>query len=314
MSRKPLSIVFMGTPEFAVPSLTALLEGEDRVSLVVTRPDRPKGRTGKPVKSPVRIVAEGRGIPVLTPENPSDPAFVERLKESSPDLSAVVAYGHILKKAVLEIAHLGTVNVHASLLPTYRGAAPIERSIINGETTTGVTTILLDEGIDSGDILLMREVPIGDDETAGDLTGRLSVLGAELLIETIGGLREGTIRPTPQDHAKKTLAPMLSKQEGHIDWGLTPREIKNRVRGMTPRPGAYTILGGEPVKIFSVLIVDSRADAPPGTVVRVGEGGIFVAAGGGILSVTELQAPGKKRMGAGEFLRGRRIPVGTLFQ
>ncbi len=284
MSDEPLSIVFMGTPEFAVPSLLALLEGVDHVICVVTQPDRPKGRGMEPTKSPVRLVAERHGVAVLTPEKASQPDFIAGLRERAPDLIVVVAYGQILRRALLDIPPLGTVNVHASLLPAYRGAAPINRAIIDGRSVTGVTTMLLDEGMDTGDMLLSREVTIGPEETAGDLAVRLARAGAQLLVETISRLKDGSIVPIPQDPARATPAPMLRKEDGLIDWSKTPALIKDHIRGMTPWPGAFSLLDGRVIKIFGVREDSVAHDAPPGTIVRVAEDGIYVATGGGLPS------------------------------
>ncbi len=264
-----------------------------------------------PAQSAVKEVAQAHGVPVLAPESARDPRFIESLREIAPDLCAVVAYGQILPKAVLEIPPHGCVNVHASLLPKYRGAAPIQRAIIDGETVTGVTTMQLDEGMDTGDILMAREVTIGEDETAGELTERLAWVGAELLVETIRGIKGKKIVPVAQDQTKMTRAPMLKKEEGRIDWTTTPDEIRNRVRGMSPRPGAFTTLGDQTVKIFRVALVDGGDKAAPGTIIRTNDAGIFVATRGGTVVITELQAPGKRRMEAGEFLRGKKIPIGT---
>jgi methionyl-tRNA formyltransferase len=313
MSEDPLSIVFMGTPEFAVPSLSVLLEGPDRVALVVTQPDRPKGRGMGTAKSPVRLTAETHAVPVLTPEKAWDPDFIRRIGEISPDLIVVVAYGQILRRSLLDIPPMGVVNVHASLLPAYRGAAPINRAIIDGQAVTGVTTMLLDEGMDTGDILLSREVPIGPDETAGDLAVRLAYEGARLLTETIEGLKACRICAAMQDHAKATRAPMLKKEEGLIDWSRTPDAVKNHIRGMTPWPGAFTRLGDQVIKIFGVRQDSEKNDAPPGTIVRIAGDGIYVATGGRVVVITDLQAPGKRRMDAGEFVRGNKIPVGARF-
>jgi methionyl-tRNA formyltransferase len=313
MSDEPLSVVFMGTPEFAVPSLSALLEGPDRVVCVVTQPDRPKGRGMEPTKSPVKCVAERHGVAVLTPEKASQPEFIERIRKLAPDLVVVVAYGQILKRALLDIPPLGTVNVHASLLPAYRGAAPINHAIIDGRSVTGVTTMLLDEGMDTGDMLLSCEVAIGPDETAGDLAVRLSRAGADLLIETIARLKDGSLVPIPQDPAGATPAPMLRKEDGLIDWSKTPALIKDHIRGMTPWPGAFSLFDGQVIKIFGVREDSASHDAPPGTIVRVAEDGIYVATGGRIAVITDLQAPGKRRMDAGQFVRGKKIPVGSRF-
>jgi methionyl-tRNA formyltransferase len=313
MSEEPLSIVFMGTPEFAVPSLLALLEGPDRVTLVVTQPDRPRGRGMEAAKSPVRLTAEAHAIPVVTPEKASDPGFIQHVRDRSPNLIVVVAYGQILRRSLLDIPPMGVVNVHASLLPAYRGAAPINRAIIDGQVVTGVTTMMLDEGVDTGDVLLSREVPIGSEETAGQLAERLAGDGAHLLIETIEALKEGRIQPVAQDHAKATHAPMLKKEDGLIDWSKTPEAVKNHIRGMTPWPGAFTRLGDRAIKVFGIRQDSEKSGAPPGTIVRVAGDGIYVAAGGRVAVITDLQAPGKQRMEAGQFVRGNKIPVGARF-
>jgi methionyl-tRNA formyltransferase len=313
MSEEPLSIVFMGTPEFAVPSFSALLAGPDRVVLAVTRPDRPKGRGMEAAGSPVRLAAERHGVPVATPEKASDPDFIRQVADLSPHIIVVVAYGQILRRSLLDIPPMGVVNVHASLLPAYRGASPINRAIIDGRSVTGVTTMLLDEGVDTGDVLLSCEVTIGLDETAGELSVRLAKEGARLLTETIAGLKEGRVRPSAQDHVKATGAPMLKKEDGLIDWSNAPDAVRNHVRGMTPWPGAFTRLGDQVIKVFGVRRDSQESDAPPGTVVRVAGDGIYVATGGGVVVITDLQAAGKRRMEAGEFVRGNRIPVGARF-
>ena len=302
----------MGTPQFAVPSLEAIANGEDRLVLVVTQPDRPKGRGRELVPSPVKIMAQERGIEIAQPEKVSDTKFLDRLKKLAPDLIVVVAFGQLLPKALLDIPPMGCINTHASILPKYRGAAPINWAIINGEEKTGITTMLLDEGMDTGDILLIKETPIGDDETAGELTIRLSHLAAELLIETIAGLKNKSIRPTPQDHSKKTLAPILKKEDGAVDWSKTPIEIKNHVRGMSPWPVATTTLSGETIKIYWIEVREAEVKFDPGVVVGTSDDGIIVSAKGGAIVIKELQAPGKKRIPASEFIRGRKIEVGAI--
>jgi methionyl-tRNA formyltransferase len=305
-------VVFMGTPDFAVPSLRALIDGGVDILLVVTQPDRPRGRGRGLLPPPVKVVAEESGIEVAQPVKISDPGFMDKIRGLNPDLIVVAAFGQFLPKELLDIPPMGCVNVHASVLPKYRGAAPANWAILRGEKVTGVTTILLNEGMDAGDMLLVKETPIGEDETAGELTERLADIGAGLLVETITGLEKGTINPVPQDHDKKTLAPMLKKEDGRIDWERSPGEIKNHVRGMTPRPGAFTTLSGEVLKVFKVDVTDGKADGRAGEVVGITESGIVVAAKGGGVVITELQAPGKRRMGAGEFLRGKGIETGTI--
>lgn len=311
VNSNPLNIVFMGTPQFAVPSLEAIADGDDRLSLVVTQPDRPKGRGREPVPSPVKITAQERGIEIAQPERVSDDKFLNALHKITPDLVVVVAFGQLLPKALLDIPPMGCINTHASILPKYRGAAPINWAILNGEKITGITTMLLDEGMDSGNILFTRETPIENDESAGELAERLSRIAAELLIETIGGLKDKSIKPIPQDHSKKTLAPILKKEDGIIDWSKTPLEIKNHVRGMSPWPVAFTKLGGDTIKIYRVEEAESEAKTDPGVVVGTSGDGIVVSALGGNIVIKELQAPGKKRMTTAEFIRGRKVGVGT---
>lgn len=312
MDNKPIEIVFMGTPDFAVPSLEALLDRGYRVVLVVTQPDRPRGRGKKLEPPPVKVVAFTRGLEIDQPESVSGPGFVDMLKLISPDLIVVTAYGHLISKEIIDIPPMGCINVHASLLPKYRGAAPVNWAIIRGETITGITTIMIDEGMDTGDILLVREIPILDDETAGELLDRLSITGGELLVETIEGLMDGSVTPVPQEHKEMTLAPLFTKEDGRIDWGRRPDEIKNQVRGMSPWPGAFTTINGEKLKVFRVEVTGSDEGGLPGEVSGVVDEGIVVSAGGGPVLITELQAPGKKRMRASDFLRGKKIEVGTV--
>ena len=307
----PLKIVFMGTPEFAVPTLKALIEGEDRVILVVTQPDRPRGRGRKLMPPPVKTLAKENDIELVQPESVSEPDFLEKVEGLSPDIVVVAAFGQFLPKRFLEIPRLGCINAHSSILPKYRGAAPAIWAILRGEKITGITTFIIDEGMDAGDVLLIKQVSIGEDETAGELTKRLSDIGAMVIMETIAGLKDGKITPVPQNHEKKTLAPLLKKEDGHINWNQTPDEIKNHVRGMTPWPGAFTILGGERIKIFRVDVGDSGIAGSVGKVIEVDGGGIIVAAKGGCVVIRELQAPGKRRMEAIDFLRGKGIEVGT---
>ena len=307
------SIVFMGTPDFAVPSLLALAESGDRVTLVVTQPDRPRGRGRKALPPPVKTAAVDLDIPVVQPEKIRDPGFIETLRGESPDFICVVAFGRILPKEVLSIPKGGCVNVHASLLPEYRGAGPINRAVIDGKTRTGVTTMLMDEGMDTGDILLAREVPIGTEQTAGELSDVLAREGARLLVETIAGLKRGDITPVPQNDADASLAPMLKKTDGEIDWSAPASRIESLVRGVTPWPGAYTILDGEVLKVFCLEDAGGESDAAPGTVLSTGPDGIVVAAGSGTVRICELQCPGKRRMKVKEYLCGRDIPERAVF-
>lgn len=307
------SIVFMGTPDFAVPSLKALAESGDRVKLVVTQPDRPRGRGRTPFPPPVKTAAVDLGIPIVQPEKIRDPGFIESVKKQSPDFICVVAFGRILPGDILSIPKGGCINVHASLLPEYRGAGPINRAIIDGRTRTGVTTMLMDEGMDTGDILLARELPIGPEQTAGELSEVLAREGAQLLVETIAGLKRGDITPVPQNDADASTAPMLKKTDGRIDWSHPASRIENLVRGVTPWPGAYTVLDGETLKIFRLKEAGGESDAAPGTVILACPDGLFVATGEGVVLIEELQCPGKRRMEVREYLCGRDIPEGTVF-
>jgi len=307
------SIVFMGTPDFAIPSLLALAESGDRVKLVVTQPDRPRGRGRKPLPPPVKTAAINLDIPIIQPEKIRDSGFIESLRNESPDFICVVAFGRILPGDILSIPKGGCINLHASLLPEYRGAGPINRAIIDGKTRTGVTTMLMDEGMDTGYILLARELSIGAEQTAGDLSDLLAREGASLLVETIAGLKRGDISPIPQHDDDASLAPMLKKTDGRIDWSSSASRIENLVRGVTPWPGAYTVLDGETLKIFRLKKKEGKSDAAPGTILSTGPDGIVVATGRGTILICELQCPGKRRMNVQEYLCGRNIPEGAVF-
>ncbi|HXG30767.1 MAG TPA: methionyl-tRNA formyltransferase [Thermodesulfobacteriota bacterium] len=305
-----MRIVFMGTPEFAVPSLRALIDSEDEVVAVVCQPDKPKGRGLEVVSPPTKVLAEKHGIPVLQPQRIKTEEFFNELKELNPDLICVVAYGKILPKNILDLPTHGCINVHASILPKYRGAAPINWAIIRGERITGITTMRMDEGMDTGDILLKREVPIDDEDTGETLSQKLSLIGAEILIETIRLLKEGKLIPVPQDHSQATYAPMLKKEDGKIDWRKTAEEIRNLIRGTLPWPGAYTTLEGKLLKVYKARV--SEGDGRPGEIIKSGSGILRVATGKDALDLLEVQIEGGKRLKAEEFLRGRRIKEGTL--
>ncbi len=312
--KKPYNIVFMGTPAFAVPSLTALHHSRHTVIHVVTQPDRPSGRGRKIGPPPVKAAARAFGYPVVQPAKVKTDAFVETLTLWQPDILVVAAYGHILPKAVLEIPSAGCVNVHGSILPNYRGAAPIQWAIINGEKETGITTMMMDVGMDTGDILLTAKETIRPEDTAATLHDRLAVLGADLLIDTLNRLADGSLKATPQDHTQATIAPMLKKEDGHIDWALAADAICNRIRGVTPWPGAFTFIGERRLKIYSAVPVSSAAAAAPGTVVAGFADELRVAAGSGTLSVLEVQGESGKRMTIKKFLHGHPIAPGTVLQ
>ncbi len=303
-----LRVVFMGSPDFAVPTLRALLEAEDVVA-VVTQPDKPSGRGQKVVAPAVKLVAEAAGVPVLQPAKARDPELHERLRQLAPDVAVVVAYGKILPQAVLEIPAHGCLNVHASLLPKYRGAAPVQWAIIRGERETGVTIMKLDAGMDTGPMLLWRKTAIGEHETAGQLAKRLSGMGAELMLVALGRLRSGTLIETPQDDAGATLAPMLKKELGNLDWTQPAQVVCALVRGVDPWPGAQTYLAGEVLKLWGARLAEGSGK--PGEVLALDPEGLVVACGDGAVTFGELQLPGRKRLSAAAFLVGRPFAPGT---
>ncbi len=311
-----MKILFWGTPEFAVPSLRALDdEGFDVVG-VVTQPDRPAGRGRVPRASPVKAVALGLGLDVLTPERPKDPEFQAGIRALDADLSVVVAYGHILPTDVLAIPRLGSINVHASLLPELRGAAPINWAIARGHEQTGVTIMRMVREMDAGAIIHRVEEPILSDETASELSVRLSELGAEALIEALALIGEGVAEEVEQDHAAATFAPKIDRETAHIDWSRPALELSRHVRAMDEVPGAWSTLAGEPVKLFRPT-PESPTPAtisPPGTVLEA-NGGLLVATGArGALRLGEVQPSGGRRMGASDWIRGRRVAPGLRFE
>jgi len=306
--------VFMGTPEFALATLEGLVAaGLDLVG-VYTQPDRPSGRGKQLTPPPVKQLALAHGLPVYQPLKLRLPEVVEELRTLAPDLIVVVAYGQILPKSVLDIPRYGCINVHASLLPKYRGAAPINQAIIDGEVETGVTTMYMDVGLDTGDMLVKRATPIGPFETAGELHDRLALLGRAAMEETLARLCAGTLVGEKQDDALSCYAPMLKKEQGQIDWTRPALELHNRVRGLDPWPGAYTVLAGEPLKLARTRPLDQGHTQPPGTVLAADRDGVQVACGQGVLSIGELQLPGRKRLPAADFLRGCALPAGTRLE
>jgi len=307
-------LVFMGTPDFAVPSLKALADdGRYDIVGVVTQPDRPAGRGKKLTACPVKQFALERGLSVFQFERIRRPEGVGQLQALAPDVVVTAAYGQILTQALLDIPRWGTINVHASLLPRHRGAAPINWGILMGEREAGVTIMRTDIGMDTGDMLRSAAVPVGELETAGELTERLSVLGAKLLAETLPDYLAGKIEPVPQDTDKATYEPMLDKTMGEIDWNRPSSEIACRVRGLNPWPCAYTDMEGGRLKLYLAKAVDCDVAAAPGTVVISSpKEGLFVRCGEGALQVLQLQAPGGKRMDAKAFLMGKGIEVGTI--
>lgn len=307
-----MRILFMGTPEFAVPSLTALLRHGEQVVAAVCQPDRPSGRGRKLTPPPVKLAALEAGVPVLQPTAIRTAAFLEQIAALRPDLTVVTAYGRILPKALIELPVHGTINVHASLLPKYRGAAPIQWAIINGEPETGVTIMQMDEGLDTGDILLPGVIPIADDDTAGTLAAKLARLGGELLTPTLEQIAEGSLHHLRQDDSLATMAPLLSKEDGRIDWHLPAVKIGCLIRGLDPWPSAYTFLNGERLRLFRPSVLPEKHDLPPGTIVKADRQGLVVAAGESLLAVAELQKEGSRRMTVGDFLSGNPLDGGTV--
>jgi methionyl-tRNA formyltransferase len=305
-----MRIVFMGTPDFAVPSLEALLKSDDQVVGIVTQPDRPKGRGQTLTPSPIKLIAQREELPLLQPTKMKDPLFLEALASWKADLIAVAAFGRILPSAVLKLPPKGCINVHGSLLPKYRGAGPIQWAIINGETETGITTMLMDEGMDTGAILLQDRIAITPEDTAGTLSPRLAELGGRMLIETIKRLKAGTLVPRPQDHSQTTLAPLLKKEDGLIDWTLGATAIANRVRGLSPWPSAYTFAGEDRWTIWRTIAATEQAKASPGTVTQVTKDAIHVATGNGVLVLMELQPANSRRMTVAQYLAGNPVGVG----
>lgn len=307
-----LKTIFMGTPDFAVPCLE-VLQAKTEVLAVITQPDRPKGRGHNLQASPVKQKALEYNLPVLQPEKIKTEEFTAELERLQPDLIVVVAFGQILSQRILDIPPLGCVNVHASLLPRYRGAAPIHWSIINGEKETGVTTMLMDAGLDTGDMLLMDKVTITEEMTTEELHDQLMAMGGKLLAETIDGLANGTITPEKQDDSISNYAGMLNKETGHIDWSKSAVEIHNLIRGLNSWPVAWSMKDGKNYKFWRTKVENRNSDKAPGTVVELRKNSFCIATGEGLLEVLEIQPPSKKRMSAGDLLRGHGVAVGDIF-
>lgn len=309
----PLRILFMGTPDFAVPALQALLDGPDTVIGVVCQPDRKKGRGKKLQAPPVKVLAQEAGLPVLQPTSIRTDAFLDEISTLQPDLIVVAAYGKILPGSLLNFPPMGTVNVHGSLLPKYRGAAPIQWALINGEAETGVTIMQMDEGMDTGDILLPEKLPITDEDTAGTLFDKLSRLGGKTLLEAIALLKEGKLPPIKQDDALATEAPMLTKEQGHIDWDRPARELHCLLRGLDPWPSAYGFLSGKRFRFFKPEVITRNGSESPGTICRADKEGLLVACGKDNLLIREIQPEGKKRMSVAACLCGSPFGPGDQF-
>lgn len=314
-----MRVVFMGSPEFAVPCLRALAAAHD-VALVVSQPDKPAGRGGQLTAPAVKVAATDLGLPVLQPRSARTGELRDALAASGAELAVVVAYGKILPREVLEALPRGCVNVHASILPRYRGAAPVQWAVINHDAETGVAIMQLDEGMDTGPVLLERRVAIDPEETSGELLGRLAPIGAAALLEAIAGLEAGTLSAAAQDAAAATHAPMLQKSDGLVDFGQPAARAAARIRGVDPWPGAQAVLRragattGEPLKLFRATHQETPPGdtAPPGTVIAIDARGLHVACGDGVCVIREVQAPGRKRMAAAQFAAGRGIAVGDV--
>lgn len=316
MQGKFRKILFMGTSEFAVPSLERLVEQKFILVAVVTQPDRPRGRGQRVIPSPVKVKAQEQGILVLQPEKIKLPDVQQTLFQLAPDLIIVVAYGQILPETILKIPPYGCINVHASLLPKYRGAAPINWAIIHGEKETGVTTMLMDKGMDTGPILLQERVSIELEDTAGSLHNKLAKLGADLLIRTLERLESGTLHPQPQDHTLATYAPLLKKEDELLNWTNSAEQIHNKVRGLNPWPGAYTLFRGKILKIWKTIPIKNhfdKIDSSPGTVLEIRRGeGPLIKTGEKCIILSELQPENRRIMTGDEFCRGYRIARGDV--
>lgn len=303
-----MKIIFMGTPDFAAASLEALIASRHEIQAVVTQPDKPKGRKGELTPSPVKVIAKREGIKVYQPLKVRDEEFVDTLRAYNPDVMVVVAFGQIIPLSILKMPKFGCVNIHGSLLPKYRGAAPIQWAVLDGEKETGITTILMDEGIDTGDILLKKTIKIDADETSGSLFDKLMALGAETILETLDELEKGNLTPTKQGESPTAYAKMLTKAMGLIDFTRSAKELDCFVRGMDPWPSAYTLLAGKTLKLWKVRAVDGSGKA--GSVIEIGKESFTIACGEGAIEVLEVQLEGKKRMSAGDFLKGSTLNIG----
>ena len=309
-----MKIVYMGTPDFSVPPLEKMIEAGHDIVAVVTQPDKPKGRSDKLVPSPVKECALKHGIQILQPKKIREPEVVEELKNLGADIFVVAAFGQILSQEVLDIPKFGCVNIHASLLPKYRGAAPIQMCILNGDTTTGVTIMQMNAGMDTGDILIAKEIQIDDEDTAGTLFDKLMYLGADLIVEALPKIENGELIPVPQDEDKSTKCGKINKEMGHINWKMSSGKIQNVVRAMSPWPSAFTGLNGKMLKLWKVKAWREKAKGEPGTIGEVNKDSILINTGDGMLEVFELQLEGKKRMQVKDFLLGYPLKVGDILE
>ena len=310
-----MRIVFMGTPDFSVPTLEALVASGHEVVAVVTQPDKPKGRGKEIHMSPVKECALQHNIPVYQPVRARDEAFVEEMRALNPDAMVVIAFGQILPKSLLDLPKYGCVNIHASLLPKYRGAAPIQWAVINGDEETGITTMMMDVEMDTGDMLEKTVVKLDPEETGGSLFDRLSLLGGDLILSTLSKLEKGEITPVPQDHEKATYVKKISKSMGDIDWTMDAVSIERLVRGLNPWPSAFTRWNGKMLKIWEAKVLpDPDVKLPCGSVISASDEGLKIQTGAGVLCVTSLQLEGKKRMDTAAFLRGYQVAAGSMME
>jgi methionyl-tRNA formyltransferase len=309
----PLRVACFGTPDFAVPTLEALIASRHPVVVVVSQPDRPKGRGHHLAATPTKRVAEAHGVPVMQPVRLKDPAFLDALRAYAPDIGVVAAYGRILPDALLEVPRLGLINVHASILPAYRGAAPIQRAVMAGDAETGVTIMRIASELDAGATFDVARVPIAETDTSADVERRLAALGAERLLHVLEQIAGGTAVETPQDHDRATHAAKMTREDGRIDWARAARDIHNQVRGVQPWPMASTMIGGVRCLLHRTAVEPvSAAAGPPGTILAAGKDGIVVAAGEGALRILALQPEGRRVMTAAEFLAGRKVEPGAV--
>lgn len=313
LQQKIFRIIFMGTPDFSVPALQGLIGGSDQVVAVVTQPDRPKGRGKKLASPPIKILAESAGIPVLQPTKIKTEEFADELRSFNPDLIIVAAYGRILPQNILDLPPLGCINIHGSLLPRHRGAAPIQWAILAGDKEAGITIMQMDVGMDTGAMLLPASVPVASDETAGSLFTKLSNLGSKALLNALDLLRQDKLPPIEQDHSLATEAPPLKKEQGAIDWTQSAATLHCFIRGMDPWPAAYSFLDGKRFRFFAPDTSDLSSDLPPGNIVQADKKGLFIATGEGVILVKEIQPEGKRRMSVEAYLCGQSLKVGQLF-
>lgn len=315
VNSQPLPLIFLGTPDFAVPSLQQLLAAGADIRLVVTQPDRPKGRGKKLSPTPVKVLAENSRLPIYQPERIKEHDAIAEIHRHAASCAVLVAYGQLLPKAFLGAFPLGVLNVHASLLPCYRGAAPIQRALLAGESKTGVTIMLLDEGMDSGPVLAQRELPISVEDNSGALHEKLARAGAELLVETLEKWRTGLIRPHPQDHSAATYAPPIKKEELRLNWQLPAGQLVNAVRAFDPWPGAYAFYQEKRLKCYRARLLEWRSEGRPGEILGIVDERLAVLGGdGAVLGIGDLQLEGQRRLTATDFLRGHPVSSRSLLQ